>query len=402
VSLPLSDVRIVAIEQYGAGPYGSMHLADLGADVIKIEQPPIGDVGRYVPPYRQGSDSLFFESLNRNKRSVSLDIAHPLGRGVLEDLVARSDAVFYNLRGDVPAKLRLRYADLKGVNPRVVCCSLSGYGTTGPRAAEPGFDYMVQGLAGWMSVTGEPDGPPTKTGMSAVDFATGLAAALSLMIGVHAARRDGVGGDADVALLDTAVSMLNYLATWTLTRGHVPDRIPRSGHPTIVPFGNFPTGDGWIVAGGSKEKFWVRMATAMRRPELAADPRFATFDDRLRHRDELITILDGEFARRSTAEWLALLTSHGVPCAPVNDVAAALADAQVAARDLVFRTPHPTLGPVGQVASPVRFGTTPPRRDRGPALGEHTREVLVDLLGYTDDHIADLVRAGAIPTEGQP
>ncbi|BCB76774.1 CaiB/BaiF CoA-transferase family protein [Phytohabitans flavus] len=402
MSLPLSDVRIVAIEQYGAGPYGSMHLADLGADIIKIEQPPLGDVGRYVPPYREGTDSLFFESLNRNKRSVSLDIAHPLGRGVLEDLVARSDAVFYNLRGDVPAKLGLRYADLKGVNPRVVCCSLSGYGTTGPRAAEPGFDYMVQGLAGWMSVTGEPDGPPTKTGMSAVDFATGLAAALSLMIGVHAARRDGVGGDADVALLDTAVSMLNYLATWTLTRGHRPDRIPRSGHPTIVPFGNFPTGDGWIVAGGSKEKFWVRMTAAMERPDLAADPRFATFDDRLRHRDELVAILDGEFARRTTAEWLALLTRHGVPCAPVNDVTAALADPQVTARDLVFHTPHPTFGTVGQVASPVRFGAAPPRRERGPALGEHTREVLVDLLGYTDDHISDLVRAGAIPTEGQP
>ncbi|GAA1840487.1 CaiB/BaiF CoA transferase family protein [Asanoa iriomotensis] len=402
MTLPLSDIRIVAVEQYGAGPYGSMHLADLGADVIKVEQPPDGDVGRYVPPYRDGTESLFFESLNRNKRSVCLDIAHPRGRGVFEDLVARSDAVFYNLRGDVPAKLGLRYADLKGVNPRVVCCSLSGYGMTGPRAAEPGFDYMVQGVAGWMSITGEPDGPPTKTGMSAVDFATGLAAALSLMVGVHAARRDGAGGDADVALLDTAVSMLNYLATWHLTRGHVPRRVERSGHPTLVPFGNFPTADGWIVAGGSKEKFWVRMTEAFGRPDLATDPRFATFDDRLRHRDEIIGVLDAEFAKRPTAEWLTLLTARGVPCAPINDIGAALADPQVVARDLVFRTAHPKLGPVGQVASPVRFGDTAPLRRRGPSLGEHTREILAELLGYTDDHIAELVRAGAVRERVEP
>ncbi|WP_432970402.1 CaiB/BaiF CoA transferase family protein [Dactylosporangium sp. CA-233914] len=394
--LPLSDVRIVAIEQYGAGPYGSMHLADLGADVIKVEQPPGGDVGRYVPPYRDGTDSLFFESLNRNKRSIALDLAEPQGRAVLEDLVRVSDAVFYNLRGDVPEKLGLRYADLREINPRIVCCSLSGYGMTGPRRAEPGFDYMVQGLAGWMSITGEPDGPPTKTGMSAVDFAAGLSAALSLMVGVHAARRDGVGGDADVALLDTAVSMLNYLATWALSRGHEPQRIPRSSHPTLIPFGSFPTADGWIVAGGSKEKFWVRTVAALGRPELAEDPRFATFDDRLRHRAELQAILDADFGRHTTAHWLEILTAHGVPCAPVNTVAEALADPQVGARELVSYHDHPRLGRVGQVASPVRFGDAAHRNAPGPGLGEHTREVLTDLLQYTEEHLTRLSTAGII------
>ncbi len=394
--LPLSDVRILAIEQYGAGPYGSMHLADLGADVIKIEQPGEGDVGRYVPPFREGRDSLFFESLNRNKRSVCLDIAHPEGRAAFEALAASSDAVYYNLRGDVPAKLGLRYKDLAAVNPRLVCCSLSGYGMTGPRAADPGFDYMVQGVAGWMSITGDPEGPPTKTGLSAVDFSAGVVAALSLMVGVHSARRDGVGGDCDIALLDTAVSMLNYLATWNLTRGYEPSRVPRSGHPTIVPFGNFPTADGWIVVGGSKEKFWQRLARALGREDLLHEERFASFDDRLLHRNELEALLAAEFTRRPTAQWVEVLAAAGVPCAPVNSVAEALAEPQVTARGLVFDIDHPRLGKVGHVGSPVRFGQVNPLRAAAPALGEHSREVMAEVAGYTQEQIAELLALGVL------
>jgi crotonobetainyl-CoA:carnitine CoA-transferase CaiB-like acyl-CoA transferase len=396
MTLPLADVRVIAIEQYGAGPYGSLHLADLGADVIKVEQPPEGDVGRYVPPYREGTDSLFFESLNRNKRSVCLDLKADGGLKVLDDLVAVSDAVFYNLRGDVPAKLGLRYEDLCRVNPRIVCCSLSGYGNTGPRAAEPGFDYMVQGLAGWMSITGEPDGPPAKAGLSAIDFATGLAAALSTMVGIHAARRDGHGGDCDVALLDTAISMLNYLATWALSRNHEPERVARSSHPSVVPFGNFPTLDGWIVAGGSKEKFWQRMTAAIDRPELSRDPRYATFDDRLANRAELIAILEVEFSTRTTADWLKILGAHGVPCSPVNTVGEALQDVQVRARDLTYFIEHPTLGTVGQVDSPVRFANAAHRRGLAPRLGQHTRQVLQELLGYSEGEIAELQGAGVV------
>jgi crotonobetainyl-CoA:carnitine CoA-transferase CaiB-like acyl-CoA transferase len=400
VTLPLSDVRVVAIEQYAAGPYGSLHLADLGADVIKIEQPPSGEVGREVPPYRVEHDSLFFQAFNRNKRSVCLDIARPEGREVLEDLVRESDALYANLRGDVPRKLRIRYDDLKHVNPSIVCCFLSGYGMTGPRAAQPGFDYMIQGLAGWMTLTGEPNSPPAKTGMSAVDFSTGLVAALATVVGVHAARRDGRGGDCDVALLDTALSMLNYLATWTASRGYNPGKVPRSGHPTLVPFGNFPTKDGWIVAGGSKEKFWRQMAHALGVEHLLKDLRFQTFEARLEHRQELTTLLDAVFVTRTTAEWLERLQEAGVPCAPINTVGQALEDPQVKARGLLREKDHPQLGTVAHVASPVRVGSLGPPLRNAPALGIHTLEVLTDVLGYGDDRVRDLAARGVVAGPG--
>src|SRR5687768_15452086 len=189
---PLDDVRIIAVEQYGAGPFGTLQLADLGADIIKVEDPRTGgDVGRSVPPFAEGEDSLFFEAFNRGKRSISLDLTNDRGRAVFEDLVRGADAVFSNLRGDATERLRLRYADLAPVNPRIVCCALTAFALDGPRASEPGYDYLIQGLAGWMSLTGEPDAPPTKTGPSVVDFAAGLNAALALVAAVHAARRDG-------------------------------------------------------------------------------------------------------------------------------------------------------------------------------------------------------------------
>ena len=211
---PLEDVRIVALEQYGAGPFATMHLADLGAEVIKIEDPGAGgDIARYLPPFQTEDSSLFFETYNRNKRSLVLDIRNPAGRGVFNDLVACSDAVFSNLRGDVPALLKILYDDLKEINPRIVCCSLSGFGMTGPRAHQPGYDYILQGLCGWMALTGDPDGPPTKSGLSMVDFSGGFVAAIALLTGIHAARRDGAGMDCDLSLFDTAISLLGYLGT---------------------------------------------------------------------------------------------------------------------------------------------------------------------------------------------
>ena len=212
---PFSDIRVISIEQYGAGPFATMQLADLGAEVIKIEDPTAGgDVARYVPPFSEGGTSLFFESFNRNKRSVAIDLRQPTGREVLEDLVARADALTSNLRGDQPEKLRIRYEDLKHVNPKIVCVSLSAFGMTGPRAAQGGFDFTMQGIAGWMQLTGAPDQPPTKSGLSLVDYCAGYVTALAVVAGVWQARRDGIGCDADLSLFDTALAQLTYVGTW--------------------------------------------------------------------------------------------------------------------------------------------------------------------------------------------
>jgi crotonobetainyl-CoA:carnitine CoA-transferase CaiB-like acyl-CoA transferase len=396
VTLPLADVRVLALEQYGAGPWGTMQLADLGAEVIKVEDPTVGgDVSRYVPPYAEGEDSLFFETFNRNKQSISLDLRHPAGRGVLEDLVRRVDVVYSNLRGDQPARLGLTYEQLRGVNPRVVCCSLSGFGMTGPRAAEGGYDYVMQGMAGWMSLTGEPDGPPTKSGLSLVDLSAGYVAALAVMAGLWRARRDGVGCDCDVSLFETALQELMYVGTWVASRGYEPRRTAQSAHPSMVPFQNFPTADGWIVVAAPKQNLWRRLCAAIESPELADDPRFVDFAARARHRDELVALLNDRFRTRPSAEWLARLGAGGVPCGPVNDVAAALDDRQVAARAGLVSYEHPALGAVRQVATPLRVGPEPKPVRRAPFRGEHTEPVLAGLCGYTPERIAELRAAGA-------
>jgi crotonobetainyl-CoA:carnitine CoA-transferase CaiB-like acyl-CoA transferase len=393
--LPLDDVRVIAVEQFGAGPWGTLQLADLGADVIKIEDPASGgDVCRYVPPFHQGEDSLFFETFNRNKKSVSLDLRHPHARPVFEDLVRASDAVYSNLRGDQPDRLGLTYAQLEGVNPRIVCCSLSGFGMTGPRAAEGGYDYMMQGLAGWQMLTGDPDGPPTKSGLSLVDLSGGYASAIALLAGIWRARRDGVGCDCDVSLFETALQELMYVGTFAATKGYVPPRRRNSAHPSIVPFQNFAASDGWIVIGGAKQKFWEKLCEVAGEPELAADPRFATMADRDENRDELVPILDAIFARRTVAAWLDLLVPAGIPAAKVNTVPDALAEPQTLVREDVVEYEHPTLGTVRTMRTALRVsdGERPPAR--GPFRGEHTEEVLAELCGYPPERIAELKEAG--------
>ena len=395
MTLPLADVRVLAVEQFGAGPWGTLQLADLGADVIKIEDPAVrGDVGRYVPPFQEGESSLFFETFNRNKRSVSLDLRHPEGRAVLEDLVRVSDVVYSNLRGDQPAKLRLVYDDLKDVNPRIVCCSLSGFGMSGPRAGEGGYDYMMQGLAGWMDLTGEPDGPPTKSGLSLVDLSGGYVSTIAVLAGLWRARRDGVGCDCDISLFETALHELVYVGTWAATKGYTPPRRRNSAHPSIVPFQNFATADGWIVVACPKPKFWERFCGAIECPELAADERFADFAARDRNRDELTPLLERALVERTSAEWLAIFAAAGVPSAPVNDVATALEDPQARARGDVVEFEHPDLGTVRQVASPLRLSGAERPPGRGPFRGEHIEQVLVELCGYEPERVRELAAAG--------
>jgi crotonobetainyl-CoA:carnitine CoA-transferase CaiB-like acyl-CoA transferase len=388
-------VRVISLEQYGAGPWASVHLADLGADVIKIEDPSSrGDVGRYVPPFQEGEDSLFFETFCHNKRSVSLDLTHPAARPVLEDLVRASNAVFSNLRGDGPSKLRIRYSDLREVNPEVVCCSLSGFGMTGPRAAEPGYDYILQGYTGWMSLTGDPDGPPTKTGLSLVDMSGGYVAALTLMAGLWRARRDGVGSDCDVSLFDTALQLNTYLTTWHLTHGWQPQRTIDSSHPSVVPFQNFRTLDGWIVVGCAKDKFFHSLARVLDLTWMSEDDRFSTMAARFEHREECIAPIAERLATETTAHWLDLLRVAGVPSGPVNDFAGAIADPQTAARDLIEEVEHPRLGTVRQIRSALRIEGERAELRRAPDRGEHTREVLVQQCGYSDESVSELADLG--------
>lgn len=399
MTLPLADVRVLAVEQFGAGPWGTLQLADLGAEIVKIEDPAArGDVGRYVPPFQQGESSLFFETFNRGKRSVSLDLRHPRAREVLHDLVRVCDGVYSNLRGDQPARLGLTYADLAPVNPRIVCCSLSGFGMTGPRASEGGYDYMMQGLAGWQHLTGEPDGPPTKSGLSLVDLSGGYASALALLSGIWRARREGVGCDCDVSLFETALHELMYVGTWAASHGYVPPRRAGSAHPSIVPFQNFRASDGWLVVAAAKQSLWEALCEVIGRPDLNEDERFATMAARDTHRDDLVPLLERIFATRTAAEWIGELVAAGVPASAVNTVEQALRDPQTLDREDVVSYEHPLLGTVRSIRTPLRLASAdePLERTAGraPFRGEHTEEVLETLCGYTPERVRSLAREG--------
>lgn len=381
----LSGLTVIAVEQYGAGPYGSMQLADLGATVWKIENPAEGgDMARRVGPYFHGpNDSQFFHSFNRNKKSVTLDLKRPGARRVLHALAARADALFDNLRGDLPEKLGLTYADLAPANPRIVCAHLSAYGRDGPRAHFPGYDYLMQAEAGYLSLTGEPDGPPARMGLSIVDLMTGLFAAFALVSGVLAARQSGRGRDLDVSLFDTALQNLAYLATWYLNSGHVQGREPRSAHPSLVPSQLCRTKDGFIFLMCNKEKFWPILCRKLGRGEWAEDPRFADFAARLEHRDLVSRLLDEALSARTTAEWLAAFAGE-VPAAPVNDLKAALDNPFVAARGRLKR-----YGRTRMVAGPVIDAAAEAPLAPAPALGADTETVL-GLCGFSAGEIAAL------------
>jgi crotonobetainyl-CoA:carnitine CoA-transferase CaiB-like acyl-CoA transferase len=394
---PLADLRVLSVEQFGAGPWATMQLADLGADVVKIEDPAVGgDVARYIPPMQSGEDSVYFEAFNRNKRSISLDLRSEDGRAAFEDLVARSDGVLSNLRGGLAQKLGLTYDALKHRNPRIVCCTLTGFGSTGPRAHEGGYDPVAQAMAGWMSYTGDPDGPPTKSGLPLVDLSTGYVAALAMLSAVWRARRDGSGCDCDISLFETALAQLCYVGTWAATGGYDPRRTKHSAHPSIVPFQAFETVDGWITVACAKQALWQKLCQALGHEELAEDARYATFADRDRNRQELVALLADIFRRRSTKEWDALLRSHGVPAGPVNDFPAAFADTQTEARGLLVEVEHPRLGTVRHIASPLRVDDQPQAIRPGPARGEHTDAVLREVCGYSAERISRLERTGAL------
>ena len=392
--LPLAGVRILAVEVYGAGPFGTSHLADLGAEVIKIEQREGGDVSRSVGPYFLGEDDgHFFQSLNRNKKSLTLDLKHARGREVLLKLVASADGLMGNLRGDQPEKLGITYQDLAGANVKIVCAHLSAYGRDGARKSWPGYDYLMQGEAGYLSLTGEPDGPPARMGLSIVDYSTGTTCALALLAGILEARNSGRGRDLDVSLYDVAMHQLNYPAAWYLNEGLETGRLPRSAHPFIAPSQLCRTRDGWIFLMAQTQRFWELLCDALGRTDLKAQAEFRDYAARREHRDALSQILDAEFGKRSTAAWLEQLRGT-VPCGPVHDVAQALENPYFLERGGVQVFDHPDKPGFKLVASPFRLGEPLPARP-APKLGEHT-EALLRELGYGEADIASLRKAKAV------
>jgi len=392
--LPLAGLRILAVEQYGAGPAGTVYLADLGAEVIKVENlREGGDHGRDLGPHFFGPrDSQFFQTFNRNKRSIALDLRHDAGRAVFRDLARSADGVLDNLRGDQPAALGLTYEALREVNPRIVCAHLSAYGREGSRAAWPGFDYLMQAEAGHMSLTGEPDGPPERYGLSVVDLMTGLVACFALLAGVMAARATGRGRDVDTSLFDLALFNLNYPGTWYLNAGQVTGRTARSGHPSVVPSQLYRTADGWIFVMCNKEKFWPVLCAELGRVEWVS--RFPSVAQRQQRREELTRLLDAEFSRDSTAAWLKKLSGK-VPVAPVYDVGQALESPFVAERGSVADFSYPDGKKARLISNPIRLSDADLPRRAAPALGADTDDLLRG-LGYTEERIAALRAAGAV------
>ncbi|MBW1999641.1 MAG: CoA transferase [Deltaproteobacteria bacterium] len=394
-SKPLEDIRILTIESYGAGPWATLQLADLGAEVIKIEQPGIGDISRAVPPGAKEGDSLFFQCLNRGKKSITLDLRLQEGRDVFYRLLPSMDVLFANPKGSMPEKMGITYEHLKEYNPKLVCCFLTGWGRVGPRRDYPGYDYLVQALSGIAWMGGEPDGPPARCGISIIDMAAGTNAAMLILAALHKARTTGQGCDADTSLFEVALSYLNYIATWHLSTGFEPKRLPLGAHQTIVPSQMFATADSWIMIMAQQDKFYQALVTEIGRPELAEDPRFRTMEDRYKNRDVLIEILAEIFRSRTTDEWVVLLGSK-VPAAPINSIPQALRDPQVDALDMIISYDHPSLGRIKQIRPPFRLTRYKPDYEPCSAMGADTETVLAEYAGITKDEIDLLHTKGVI------
>jgi crotonobetainyl-CoA:carnitine CoA-transferase CaiB-like acyl-CoA transferase len=394
-ALPLAGIRVLTFENFGAGPYGSMHLADLGAEVIKVEnRDQGGDATRGMGPFFLGEhDSHFFQTFNLNKKSVTLNLKHPDGQEAFRRLVRTADVVMNNLRGDQPAKLGLDYATLGPVNPRIVCGHLSAYGRDNERRGWPGYDYLMQAEAGYLHLTGEPGSPPARMGLSIVDFMTGITLAVALLAALVGVGKTGRGRDVDVSLFDVALHQLTYPGNWYLNEGHRTERMPRSSHPSTVPVQLFRTADGWIFVMCMTEKFWLSLLEEMGRTDLTADPRFSTVEARRTNRELLTGLLDEEFSRAATADWLRRLQGK-LPAAPVNDIAAALDNPYARSVGMVRTLPHPARHDFRVLANPIKVDGERLESRVAPRLGEHTAPLLRE-AGYSDEEIEALRADGA-------
>lgn len=397
---PLSHIRVLELSRVLAGPWSAQTLADLGADVIKVERPGAGDDTRAWGPPWAGDQSAYFLSTNRGKRSITIDFERPEGQELVRRLATQADVVIENFKVGGLVKYGLDYDSLKAVNPKLVYCSITGFGQTGPYRNRAGYDFMIQGMGGLMSITGQPDGEPgggpVKVGVAVTDIFTGLYATIGIMGALAHRDRTGEGQQVDLALLDVQVAVLANQAMNCLVGGKAPQRLGNA-HPNIVPYQAFATRDGYIILAVGNDGQFTKFCTVAGRPDLAKDERYATNPTRVANRKELVALLEELIRTRDSHDWLSALEEVGVPCGPINDLAAVFEDPQVKARNIHQDLPHPTQGSVPTVASPIRYSGTPLIHDTAPpTLGQHTDTVLAESLGLGEADIAALREKGVI------
>ena len=393
---PIDGVRVADLSRVGSGPFCSMMLGDMGAEVIKIEEPGRGDEARAFGPPFQGGESPYYLSVNRNKRSCTVDLKHDDGKEILRRLIDRSDVLIENFRPGAMERLGFDYETVSAANPRLVYCSISGFGETGPDAGRPGYDLIVQGESGLMDLTGPSDGPPSRIGTSIADLTSGSMAAQGILLALYARERTGRGQRVTIAMLDAMASLLTYNAGSYFASGESPTRCGNT-HPSVVPYQTLRARDGWMNLGVANDSLWRRYCDAIGRADLRDDPRYATVAGRVDHRDEIIPIVEAVTATRTVAEWMEILGTAGVPCGRIRTVGEVCTNPQLTDRGKIIGRPHPNAGTVETVGLPIDLTDTPGAIERAaPLLGEHTDEVLREVLGYSTDEVAGFRASGAI------
>ena len=396
----LDHLRVLDMSRVLAGPFLAQNLADFGADVIKVERPHHGDESRTFPPYVKDTaghdteDSAYFMSINRGKRSITIDIATPRGQALIKKLAAQSDVLIENYKVGDLKRYGLDYEAIRAVNPRIVYCSITGFGQTGPYRNRPGYDYIFQAMSGLMSLTGGPDelpgGGPAKVGLAICDVITGIYSSFAVMTALAERDKSGAGQHIDMSLLDTTIATISHINMNYLIGGIIPKRMG-TGHPSIVPYQMFQAKDGPMVVAVGNDGQFAKLCGLLGYPELPQDPRFLTNPLRVQHRDALIPQLEKAFAQKTAGEWITSLTQLGVPCGPLNNIQQVFDDPHVQSRGMQVQIPHPRAGSVPALANPARLLETPPQYERpAPALGEHTREILSSVLGLTEAEIDQL------------
>jgi len=387
----LDGVRVLDLTRILAGPYCTMLLGDLGAEVNKVEVPGRGDDTRqWGPPFTAGGESAYFLAANRNKRSMTLNLKSERGRSILKDLIQQSDVLIENFRMGTLEKWGLGYEQLKKLRPDLIYCTITGYGYTGPYRDRPGYDFIIQALGGFMSVTGPEDGEPFRAGIAIADLSSGIYACNAVLAALYSRERTGAGQRIDISLLDCQVAMMSYVASNYLVSGDPSQRFGNA-HPNLVPYQVFEAQDGYFAFAAGNDLQWANFCRAVGREAWETDPRFATNPARLENRIELVGLLNELFSTRSVGDWIQLCERAGLPVGPINSMQAALSDPQVLARGMVMEVPHPTEGGVPLLRSPLNIPTAPSQvRYAPPTLGQHTAEILSDLLGYDAQEIEGL------------